>query len=329
MSVDGYREADARRHEACLAAFPKLNCAYPKQIGARQYVRCGKCWSCVKTMRQDVLASRIELEALAYEDVTFATLTYSDDHVPLLVSDEMELIGPTLRADHGVLFAKRLRKASGDRKLRLYIVGEYGERTGRPHYHLAVFGYPPCERGRTDMDRQFKTGSCCPPCDLIFKAWGKGGVQLVRFGIGAGQYLAAYSVKHLYTKGEKLGGREREYARWSRRPGLGVPALGVLIDHMEQHGFMRQLEDVPIFLARRGGVSLFLGEFLRKKLRLALTGDSHTPQDVLAQRQELLDWVVEYCVDHGLDAKQVLIDACEGRLVRLKSKLRGMSKGVL
>ena len=63
----------------------------------------------------------------------FVTLTYDNEHVPL--SDNGF---PTLRKDDLRLFWKRLRRRQS-RKIKYYVVGEYGSKTYRPHYHAIVF----------------------------------------------------------------------------------------------------------------------------------------------------------------------------------------------
>lgn len=71
----------------------------------------------------------------------FVTLTYSDDNVPLTPSGRMGLWKRDLQ-----LFFKRLRKAHGKhlhRRIKYYAAGEYGERSGRPHYHIILFNAIP------------------------------------------------------------------------------------------------------------------------------------------------------------------------------------------
>lgn len=82
---------------------------------------------------------------------TFLTLTYNDDHLPLLnpwtgeftrgnqhAYIDTRLWKPILYKQDLVKYWKRLRKRS-DAKIKYYAVGEYGERGNRPHYHAIVF----------------------------------------------------------------------------------------------------------------------------------------------------------------------------------------------
>lgn len=66
----------------------------------------------------------------------FLTLTYSDEHVPI-AGDSLSLC----KSDYQ-RFLKRLRKrlsSLDDITLRYVVVGEYGGKTDRPHYHFAIY----------------------------------------------------------------------------------------------------------------------------------------------------------------------------------------------
>lgn len=91
---------------------------------------CGQCLYC----RQQTALTwkvRCELEAEAHNGVfAFVTLTYDTPHLPLNNS-----VSPA----HLQAYLKRLRK-SLEYPIRYFACGEYGERRGRPHYHLIIFG---------------------------------------------------------------------------------------------------------------------------------------------------------------------------------------------
>lgn len=70
-------------------------------------------------------------EAQLHEENAFITLTYAPENVPP---------GGTLIKKDFQDFAKRLRKKFADRKIKYFHCGEYGDRTGRPHYHALLFG---------------------------------------------------------------------------------------------------------------------------------------------------------------------------------------------
>lgn len=120
-------------------------------------IPCGQCIGCRIRKRED-WACRIEMEAKTSKpnSVWFVTLTYDDQHVPGINHETGEIIrgayykrqGSDLKENQTLWyediqkFLKRLRKAS-EPGLRYFCAGEYGEHTGRPHYHLILFNYTP------------------------------------------------------------------------------------------------------------------------------------------------------------------------------------------
>lgn len=93
-------------------------------------VPCGKCIACRIKRRQE-WSTRMLHEMEAHDDSVFLTLTYSDNFLPDRAS---------LRKRDCQLFYKRLRKSLGNRRIRYFGCGEYGDTSGRPHYHHIIFG---------------------------------------------------------------------------------------------------------------------------------------------------------------------------------------------
>ena len=63
----------------------------------------------------------------------FVTLTYDDSNL-IFADDE-----PCLYKRHLQLHFKKLRKKLEPKTIKYYAVGEYGDRSGRPHYHYLIF----------------------------------------------------------------------------------------------------------------------------------------------------------------------------------------------
>jgi hypothetical protein len=179
-------------------------------------VNCGQCMSCrLDASRQ--WAMRMMAEAQLHEENSFLTLTYSDDHVP-----------PGLEKRHCQLFLKRLRKRTGA-KIRYFLCGEYGERTMRPHYHAAIFGYqfPDLQllHENANGDRLFSS-------ELCDEIWGMGATTVGHMEWKSAAYVAGYVTKKLtgdqaeeqYESLDHYGELtqiESPFALMSRRPGLG------------------------------------------------------------------------------------------------------------
>lgn len=198
------------------------------------------------------------LESLTHAENCFITLTYADDTLPE---------GETLVPEHCTLFLKRLRKSVYPLQFRYYLVGEYGDNSNRPHYHLSAFGLG-----------QFSA-------DIVNSAWGKGHTLTAEFNAQTAQYVAGYTVKKMTAKDDpRLKGRHPEFSRKSNRPGLGAPAMDIIADTLRSHN----LADAPRHLLV-GKKKLMLDRYLLRKLREALNIDEET---VAAAKQ---DRVWELC----------------------------------
>lgn len=157
-----------------------------------QVVPCGRCISC-KINRAEDWAHRMRWERDYFDDVSFVTLTYSDDFLPLDRSvDKYEL----------QCFFKRLRKELGDRKIKYFACGEYGEEGGRPHYHAVIFGI-----------------ACDRDSEAVRQCWGKGNVSLSVFTSGRALYCAGYLLKEVDSRVD-LRGCTPPFALMSKKLGL-------------------------------------------------------------------------------------------------------------
>lgn len=93
-------------------------------------VPCGQCMNC-RIIKRDEWVLRLMHESKGWESCIFFTLTYSDDHLP----ENESLVKSDLQK-----FFKRLRKVIGNRKIKYFACGEYGDEKARPHYHVILFG---------------------------------------------------------------------------------------------------------------------------------------------------------------------------------------------
>ena len=261
------------------------------------------------------------LEASQNEDNCFLTLTYSDEHLP--DGNNLDPLALTL-------FLKRLRKffdTQYGRKFRYFGVGEYGDQSERPHYHLALFGFPNCGRGLTKPRRD---GSCCSICDAVREVWGKGNVYLGSLEQQSASYVAGYVTKKLTAKDDpRLEGRHPEFARMSNRPGIGAGVMDEVASSIMEHEL--EIEDVPTTL-RHGSKQYPLGRYLRQNLRKKLGRDEKTPETVLNEVQEKLrplQAFAEANAPRGFKAfyfKNLIIDAAEGKRIRMEARHKRQPK---
>jgi hypothetical protein len=123
--------------------------------------------------------------------ISFVTATYDNEHLPAN--------GSLCKRDW-ILYQKRLRKelAKQGRKIRIYAVGEYGQRgTLRPHYHAIIFGLDWSKYHLNRWEQKIFDDK-----ELAFKCWGK--CNRINFKVKPGhdeeaiQYTAKYVQKKNY-----------------------------------------------------------------------------------------------------------------------------------
>lgn len=195
------------------------NCRFPD--GADEFVQipCGKCIGC----RLDYASSwadRLCVEALDFpsEKRWFLTLTYDDAHLPPAGASGIHTLVPR----HLTLWMKRLRRRFPDALVRFYASGEYGDKSGRPHYHVILFGVTFDDLrviGKTDL------GYPLFESPLMESIWSHGKVCIAEFSWNTASYVARYVLKKLKGKGARQAydraGIVPEFCRMSRRPGIG------------------------------------------------------------------------------------------------------------
>lgn len=182
----------------------------------RVQVACGHCTACY-LQRAAEWATRITHEQQLHDRSCFLTLTYNDEANPI-----------TLQERDWTLFAKRLREKMGP--FQHYMVGEYGELYGRPHYHACIMGI--------DFDDKFpwkKSQSGCQTytSDTLDKLWPWGHANIGQLTFESAAYCARYMIQKpqdaearasRYTA-TTIDFKEiellPEFARMSRRPALG------------------------------------------------------------------------------------------------------------
>lgn len=184
---------------------------------------CGRCIGCrlEKTRQWKV---RLVHESHFHVHRWFVTLTYDDEHYPpggALVRRDMQL------------FMKRLRKrrfGNARGTLRYLYCGEYGETTGRPHYHAVMFGVDFPDRREYGKSKSGLPQWASAELDAL---WGLGRCLLGTFTPESAGYVAGYVLKKVlgepsrecYTFLDHNTG-ELIYAPpfqiMSRRPGIGA-----------------------------------------------------------------------------------------------------------
>lgn len=218
---------------------------------------CGKCLPCRINKRRE-WQHRIMLECGTWDCSSFLTLTYNDNNIPN---------GGNLSEEDFTNFLKRLRHLCTD-KIRYFGVGEYGDKTWRPHYHLALFGVD-----ITDGD-------------LIDRAWSLRKESLGHHMLGtltsdSASYVSGYIMKKM-TKADdpRLGGLKPEFVRMSK--GLGRDAITKIAAAIKSNTYYKG--DTIRELLYGKNKKMPLGRFLTSKL----CDELEIPEEQL--RQEFKDY---------------------------------------
>lgn len=192
-------------------------------------IPCGQCIGC-RLDYSSQWASRCMLEMKDHEHNCFLTLTYDDDHLhdvwSCRLSDRTEQLPNTLDKKDLQGFWKRLRERTGE-KCRYYACGEYGDQSGRSHYHAVVFGFDPrCSDYFDDIKLYSSTdqGYNLYESEKLNKIWRNGRVIIADASWESCAYVARYVMKKMKGLGSSVYNElmiEPEFVTMSRRPGIG------------------------------------------------------------------------------------------------------------
>ena len=200
--------------------------------GAQLRLPCGQCHGC-RLDYSYMWATRIIHEAQMHDVNCFVTLTYREAP-PTLIKRDVQL------------FLKRLRKTHTPHTLRFYCAGEHGELTGRPHYHLCLFGIDFPDR------RHYKTtalGHHLWTSATLDKLWGHGMAVIGDLNAATAAYTARYVMKKLKGRNTKereivnvdtgeIHKRANEFAHMSLRPAIGLEWLHKYYTDVYPHGYV-------------------------------------------------------------------------------------------
>lgn len=221
-------------------------------------VPCGRCIGCrLEFSRQWALRCVHELRS--HERSCWFTLTYDDENLPY---------GGSLVKGHLQAFYKRFRAVVDPIRIRYYSCGEYGDKKGRPHYHVCLFGF--------DFDDMYyrrteDSGFDVFGSDILDRLWGKGRTEIGDLTFETAAYTARYVCKKVVGDEQKIMEEytrilvdgtmidvESEFALMSRRPGIGA-------EHFEKYGEEIYRADECIVRGHRCKPPRFYDKLLEEK----------------------------------------------------------------
>jgi hypothetical protein len=238
-------------------------------------------------------------EASLYEQNSFITLTYDDEHLP---PDK------SLHYEHYQEFMKRLRfhykghraLADGQRPIRFYMAGEYGENFGRPHYHACLFNFDFPDKKLWKVTPQ---GEKLYRSKILEALWPFGFSSVGSVTFKSAAYVARYINKKITGKladqhyewiepetGE-IHWRKPEFNKMSLKPGIGSEWLEKYKTDVFPHDFIISKGvklPVPRYYDKKLQCSnpyewdeIQYERYLKSQLNL----DDNTPERLLVKKQ--------------------------------------------
>jgi hypothetical protein len=178
-----------------------------------QVVPCGKCELCLSNKRQQWWF-RLWNELRGSSSAHFITLTYNDKHLPK---------DGRVNKKHTDDFLKRFRKGIEPNKIRYFLVSEYGEDFGRPHYHMLLFNFPDNINLR----------------EYLKKTWQLSDPGQFDYPDAVGDVNAAsinYVCKYCLSTLNSDDPDEKTFMSASRRPGIGLNYLTpAMVEYLKNH----------------------------------------------------------------------------------------------
>lgn len=226
-------------------------------------VPCGHCIGCRLDYSRS-WADRMMLELEIAGKGLFVTLTYDNDHIPVSEwSNDLEPLNYTLDKRDCQLWMKRLRREYSDVKIRFYLAGEYGENTGRPHYHCILFGIGLDDvgdlvpHGRNELGQQYYI------CPRLSKTWSRGFVLVSDVSWKTCAYVARYVTKKLSGPDSlvyAVRNQEKEFSLMSRKPGIGK-------EYLDKNPDCLDYENINISTPE-GGLKIRIPKYYLRQLQL-------------------------------------------------------------
>lgn len=183
---------------------------------------CGQCMPC-RINKKRMWVGRMLLELnFSPSPASFVTMTYDDTNLPKNGSVDVSEVQK---------YIKRLREKSLG-GFRYFAVGEYGDKSERPHYHMIAFNTP------AETWEQ-----------VLRDTWHKGFVQVGEANQASMMYVANYTTKKMTSMDdERLDGKNPEFAVMSKKPPLGAAGINYIEDLLYTRSgaaALAKIKDVP------------------------------------------------------------------------------------
>ena len=209
-----------------------MTCTNPIMVKANDgsgymMVACGKCDGCLADKAREWCV-RVVNEGQMYSDNVVINLSYDDEHLPK---------GGTLLKSDYQKFLKLLRKRVYPDKVRYFLCGEYGDKFGRCHWHIIVFGLSMWDYRVFSGHILDNKGHYVVKCSC----WDKGRVVVDYLSRKSASYVSRYTTKKIgkHTKDWYLQqGLLPEFIAMSCKPGIGFSWMEKYKNDVLTHNFV-------------------------------------------------------------------------------------------
>lgn len=206
-------------------------------------VPCGKCAHCMANKRND-WSVRLQKELQYSSSAVFVTLTYSDEYFfdYMLKAPDFQAAYKYCKSVHKKDvqdFLKRFRYYDGSPNIRYFAVGEYGEKTLRPHYHLLLFN---CDFSHISEN--------------LSSSWQFGNFHIGEVNESSIHYVTGYVLTRKFRPSDDC---DFSFSLMSRRPGIGFSFVS------SNYGKMLSSNPKP-FMILRGGMKVAIPRYFKDKL---------------------------------------------------------------
>lgn len=193
-------------------------CLHPVKV-KNVFYPCGNCPNCTQNKRNSLTARFMLESAFCGGPTFFVTLTYAPEHIP-----KFNGVNCFCKSDIQK-FLKRIRNELPPFKY--FVTSEYGNKTGRSHYHMLLF-----------MQRDEKLPIVQ---SILADKWKFGFVQCSLANDSRFAYVCKYTLKQDNYLFQKLpnGHPLKPFRLFSSRPGLGASAIPWLNEYIYNGGNYR------------------------------------------------------------------------------------------
>lgn len=220
---------------------------YSKEFATFQ-LPCGKCIECRLEYARN-WAIRCVHESKMHPQNSFITLTYSDEKLtsPKLQYRDFQLFAMRLRSKIRADLRKKIGKINWSQmdlsekkaiydanQIGIFVTGEYGDKTKRPHWHAIIFNWQP-----PDPVPKYRShrGDQVWSSESLTKLWGHGIAEFGSVTFHSAGYCARYAAKKL-SHGSDNDHDFHPISKKSTRHAIGKKFLEKYYEDVFNHGYI-------------------------------------------------------------------------------------------